>query len=174
MNIREELLKEHSKAQALKIAAYACLSPENFKELIHCFFDNECRVAQFAAWSVSWVAQKQPNLILPHLQILVNQLNKKNVHAAVIRNTLRVLREMNIPEGFHGEVMSSCFNFVEDPAMPVAIKSFSLKILSNLSKLYPEIKNELKVIIEERWDTETAAFRASAKYFLRQTKKTNR
>jgi hypothetical protein len=170
MNIREELLKEHSKAQALKIAAYACNSSENFKELMNCFTDNEYRVAQRAAWSVSWASLKQPKLIEPHIKTLVAQLSKKNVHNAVIRNSLRVLQNINIPKKFHGEVMNSCFNFIEEPTAPVAFKSFALKTLGNLAKIYPEIKNELRIIIEERYDTETAGFRAKAKHVLKKIK----
>ena len=65
MNIREELLKEknHSKAQALKISEFACSSPKHFKELMQCFLSNEYRLAQRAAWSVSWAAKKNPDLI---------------------------------------------------------------------------------------------------------------
>ena len=168
MNIREELLKEHSKQQALKIANYACSSPKYFKELMNCFIDNEYRIAQRAAWSVSWASQKQPELVKPYIKILVAQLNRKNIHNSVIRNSLRILQKINIPQKFHGEVMNSCFNFIQQPATPVAFKSFSLKILGNFAKIYPEIKNELKVIIEERWGTETAGFKAKAKHILKQ------
>ena len=168
MNIREELLKEHSKAQALKIAGYACSSTKNFKELMNCFIDDEYRVAQRAAWSVSWAAKKQPVLIFPYIKTLVAQLNRKDVHHSVIRNAVRILRDINIPERFHGEVMNSCFNYIEEPATPVAIKAFALTILGNLAKVYPEIKNELRVIIEERSATETAAFKARAKHVLKQ------
>ncbi|MEI9912474.1 MAG: hypothetical protein WDO71_24170 [Bacteroidota bacterium] len=47
-------------------------------------------------------------------------------------------------------------------------KAFSLTILQNLSRLYPEIRNEIKVIIEERWEHETAAFRSRAKKILKE------
>jgi len=43
-------------------------------------------------------------------------------------------------------------------------------VLENLSKQYPEIKHELKVIIEERWDYETAAFHSRAKRILKNLK----
>jgi hypothetical protein len=47
-----------------------------------------------------------------------------------------------------------------------AVKAFSLGIRDNLSKQYPEILQELKTIIEDRWDAETAAFRSRAKKIL--------
>ena len=78
----------------------------------------------------------------------------------MIRNSIRVLEAIDIPEKFHGDVMNVCFQFIETPATPIAIKAFSLTTLFNLSKTYPEIKLELKLIIEERRDTETAAFKS--------------
>jgi hypothetical protein len=58
------------------------------------------------------------------------------------------------------------FSFIETPTTPIAIKAFSLKTLQNLAKRYPEIKAELKLIIQERWETETAAFRSRGKKIL--------
>jgi hypothetical protein len=131
-----------------------------------CFLDDEYRLAQRAAWSVKWAAKKKPELLWPHIKDLVSVLHKKNVHDAVIRNSVRVLQEIDIPEKFHGEVMDACFQFLEKPLTPVAIKVFSLATLFNLSKVYPEIKSELKLVIEDNWEHETPAFRARAKKIL--------
>jgi hypothetical protein len=171
LNIREEIIKEHSKEQALRIAEYACVSAKNFRELMRCYLDEDYRLSQRAAWSVSWAAKKKPAMVKPHLETIVAQLQKKNVHDAVIRNAVRILEAIDIPEELHGEVMNACFGFIEDPSTAVAIKAFSLTTLFNLSKQYPEIKPELKLIIEERWDTETAAFRSRGKKILAALKK---
>ena len=173
MNLREEILREHSKEHALQIADYACESKQNFKELIRCFLDDEYRLAQRAAWSVSWAARKKPGMVMPHIKDLVAVLKRKNVHDAVIRNAVRVLQEIEIPQKFQGEVMDACFHFLESPTTPVAVKAFSLTTLSNLLKSYPEIKSELKLIIEERWEHETAAFRSRAKKILSQMEKSS-
>jgi hypothetical protein len=164
--LREEILKEHSKPHALKIANYACESKKNFKELMKCFLDDEYTLAQRAAWSVKWAAKKKPEMVWPHIKDLVSVLHKKNVHDVVIRNSIRVLQEINIPEKFHGEVMDTCFQFLEKPSSPVAIKVFSLTTLFNLSRIYPEIRSELKLIIEDNWEHATPAFRARAKKML--------
>jgi len=168
MNIREELLKEkiHLKTSALKISEYACSSPARFKTLMKCFLANEYRLAQRAAWSVSGAAKKNPAMIRPYIKDLVAQLKRNNVHNAVIRNSVRILEAIEIPEKFHGEVMNACFEFISKPAVPIAVKAFSLTTLFNLSKIYPEIKPELKVIIETNWDNETAAFKSRGKKIL--------
>ncbi len=166
MDIKEEILKEHSQKQAIRIAAYACISKKNFKELMRCFMANEYRLAQRAAWSVTWATKNNPEIIKPYIKDLVIQIQRKDVHPAVVRNSVRILEQIDIPEEFHGEVMNACFGFIETPSTPIAIKAFSLTTLFNLSKQYPEIKPELKLIIEERWDTETAAFRSRGRKIL--------
>jgi hypothetical protein len=57
--------------------------------------------------------------------------------------------------------------YISSPSEPAAVKAFSLSILQNLSKQYPEIKNEVKLIIEKRWPYETAAFHSRAKKFMK-------
>jgi hypothetical protein len=170
MNIQQELVKQktHTKEQALKISSYACSSPKHFKELMQCFLSNDYRLAQRAAWSVSWAAKKSPELIQPYIKDLVDQLPRKDVHNAVIRNSVRILQQVEIRGSLHGELMNSCFSFIETPSTPAAIKAFSLTTLFNLSQSYPEIKNELKLIIEERWNHETAAFKSRGKRILKQ------
>ncbi len=168
MNIREELSKQqiHFKTHALAITEFAVSSEENFKELIDCFLSKDIRVEQRAAWSVSWAAQKKPEIVQPYIGILVDQLKRKDVHNAVIRNSLRILEDLIIPEEFHGEVMDACFQFLQNPETAIAIKAFALTVLFNLSKIYPEIKNELRIIIEENMDYETAAYRSRGKKIL--------
>lgn len=169
MNIHEELLQEKNlnRTKALSIAAFATSSPKHFKELIKCFLSNEYRLAQRAAWCVSWAARKKPELIKPHIKDLVAQLGRTDVHDAVIRNSVRVLQEIEIPRELHGDVINACFEFIETPSTPVAIKAFSMTTLFNLSKNYPEIKNELKIIIESNWDNETAAFKSRGRKVLK-------
>ena len=169
MNIQEELLKHqiHFKADAMRITEYACSSPKHLKELIACFLSNEYRLAQRAAWSVSWAARSKPALIMPYIKDIVAQLQRTDVHNAVIRNSVRVLEDVDIPEVYHGDVMNACFAFIEKPSTPAAIKAFSLTTLYNLTKYYPEIKQELQLIIQERMDNETAAFKSRAKKILK-------
>ena len=80
------------------------------------------------------------------------------------------LEHISIPERFHGRVMNICFNYISSPEEAVAIKAFSLTVLEHLSKQYPEIRSELKTIIEDRWDYESAAFRSRAKKILERLK----
>ena len=57
MNLRTELLKEHSVVQANRISEWAVTDKKRLKELMDIFFSTESPIAQRAAWSaimVSW------------------------------------------------------------------------------------------------------------------------
>ena len=50
--------------------------------------------------------------------------------------------------------MNTCFGYIESMTEKPAIKAFALTVLFNLSEQYPDIRPELKAIIEERWEYE--------------------
>jgi hypothetical protein len=167
MNIREEILKEHSKAQTDKITAWVGADKKRFKELIQLFLHDEYRVVQRAAWVVGTIGERHPELIIPYIETMVNRMHDEGVHVAVKRNVVRALQYITIPESLHGMVMNTCFDFLADPKETVAVRCFSMTVLANLSKTYPEIKQELRAIIEDQLEHEpTAGFRARAKKIL--------
>jgi dihydroorotase len=95
-------------------------------------------------------------------------MNEPGVHVAVKRNVVRTLQYVDIPETLHGEVMNTCFDLLADPSETVAVRVFSMTVLDRLSAQYPEIRQELKVIIEDVLEQGcTAAFRARARIVLK-------
>jgi hypothetical protein len=168
MNIRQALLEEHSKQQTLAIAGYIGNNPERFSVLMSIFMGDEPRLTQRSAWALSYVIRKHPSLMGPYLAQTIDLLSDRSQPSAVPRNILRVLQDMEIPEALQGKVMDVCFGFISDPTAMIAFKAFSLSILHNLSRQYPEILPELELIIRDRWDQETPAFRSRARKILNQ------
>jgi len=167
MDLRKKILSEHSKANCNKIVNRVGSSQKRFDELFDLFLNSEYRVNQRSAWPLSYCVIAHPEFISKHFSKLVKNLRKPGIHDSVKRNTLRLLQYISIPKKFHGGIMDLCFNYIASPTEPVAVKAFSLSILQNLAREYPEIKSEARLIIEERWEHETAAFHTRAKKFLR-------
>ena len=166
MKLRDEILKEHSKEQTGRIVQWVGNSQERFDELFELFIKDEHRVVQRAGWPLSYCVIEHPALIKKHFGRLIKNLDQQGLHNAVKRNTIRLLQAVTIPKKYQGTVMNICFSYIASPDEAVAIKAFSLTVLQNLSKTYPEILPELKLLIEERWDYETAAFKSRAKKIL--------
>lgn len=168
MKLRETILKEHSKANRDRIVKWIGNDQKRFDELFYLFLNDEYRVVQRAAWPVSYCVEYHPEFIKKHFSKLIKNLHKTGIHDAVKRNSIRLLQHVDIPRKFHGEIMDLCFRYISSPTEPVAIKAFSITVLQNLAKQYPEIINEIKLVIEERWDHETPAFKVRAKKILKQ------
>jgi hypothetical protein len=157
MNLKEQILKEHSKANSLRIVAWVGSNPARFKELLHLFLHDEYRVVQRAAWAISTIAETHPDLIAPHLGAMINRMEDRGLPSAVSRNVLRILQTAPLPEELHGPLMNSCFRLLEDPKEPIAIRVFAMTVLGRLAKVYPELKVELRAIITNALEQEPSA-----------------
>lgn len=172
MNLREVILTEHTKANCDRIVKWIGNRQERFDELFRYFLkDKDPVVIQRAAWPLSNAVINHPGLIQKHLGALLKNLSRPNLHDAVRRNSIRLLEVTDIPEKFHGTVMNVCFDYISSPEEKTVAKVYALTVLENLSKIYPDIKQELKTVIENRWDHEGAAFRARARHILRRISK---
>ncbi len=166
MNVREEILRQHSKENCNAIVEWVGNSQKRFDELFSLFINDEYRVVQCSAWPVRFCVEANALFIKKHVGTLLNNVKKPNIHDAVKRNTMRILQFVDIPKKYHGEVMNICFNLVQSMEEKPAVKAFSLSVLENLSILYPEIKMELRLIIETQMPYESPAFKSRAKKIL--------
>jgi hypothetical protein len=162
------LAEEHSKKQCDRIVKYIGKDKLRFAELMRLFFKGEYRITQRAAWPLGNIVRLHPGLITPYFKALLDNLDKKGLHVAVVRNTIRLLQDVEIPRKFHGRVMNKCFEYVAAPGTPVAVKAFALTVLSHLSLVYPEICDEVRLLIDDQWQQATPAFRSRARKVLKE------
>ncbi|MEP7253788.1 MAG: hypothetical protein ABI683_15450 [Ginsengibacter sp.] len=168
MNLLETILEEHSKKNCDKIISWVGTDQKRFDELFLLFLNDEYRVTQRASWPLSFCTIAHPFLIEKKLDKLLRNLKKPGLHNAVKRNTVRLLQHVNIPEQNEGVVMEICFEYLESPNEAVAVKAFALNTLSKLAKKYPEISPEVKLLIEDQIAHQSAAFKVSARRFLKE------
>jgi hypothetical protein len=168
VKLREEILKEHSKAQCTRIVKWVGKDQKRFNELFDLFLNDEYRVVQRAAWPMGYCVMAHPELIDKNWKKLIAKLKKKGEHDSVKRNGVRLMQDIEIPEKYHGEIMNICFGFLESPTEPLAIKCFSMSVLGNIAVKYPDIKPELRLIIEDQLPHQTAGFKSRAKRVLKQ------
>jgi hypothetical protein len=168
MNLREEILKEHSRRQADKIIRWIGTDRRKFDQLVSLFLKGEYRVTQRAGWPLSDIAMKHPEMISKYLKPILMNLKKDKLHNAVIRNSFRLLQFINLPKKLNGLAADISFRYFTDQSQSVAIHVFSMTALGNLCKEYPDLKNELIPLIRERLPYSTAGFRSRARKVLKQ------
>jgi len=163
-------MQEHTKENCEKIVDWVGVDPKRFNELFDLFLNDEYRITQRAAWPMSYCVIAHPELIKNNFEKLIANLNKSGIHDSIKRNTVRLLQSVDIPKKYEGAVMDICFNYVASPKEAVAIKAFSLTILGNFAKKYPEIIPEIKLLIEDQLPHQTAAFKSRAKKLLNEVR----
>lgn len=168
MDLRNQVLKEHTKVNCQKIVDWVGDDATRFDDLFDLFLNDEYRVTQRAAWPMSYCAIDHPDFMKNNFEKLISNLQKPGIHDSIKRNTVRLLQALDIPKKFEGAVMNICFEYVASPKEAIAIKAFSLTILGKLSKKYPEIIPEIKLLIEDQISHQTAAFKERAKVLLKE------
>ncbi len=168
MNLRNQILQEHTKENCNKIIQWVGNDSSRFNELFKLFLHGEYRVTQRAAWPMSYCVIAHPQFMKNNFGKLINNLKKPGIHNSIKRNTVRLLQEIEIPKKYEGEIMEICFRYVESSTEAVAVKAFSLTILGKFAKKYPEIIPEIKLLIEEQIPHQTAAFKGRAKNLLKE------
>jgi hypothetical protein len=171
LDLEAQILQEHSRANCDIIVNWIGSSQKRFDQLFHLFLHGESLVTQRAAWPVSYAVGKHPHFIHKHFSSLLDNLSRPGIHNAIRRNTMRLLQDITIPEQYQGQVMDISFNYIIDPREKVAVKAFSLTVLGNMLQQYPEIGPEIKLVIEDQWNNQTAAFYSRAKKLLHQLDK---
>ena len=168
MDLKEEILKEHSRRQAEKIAGWIGNDKQKFSRLINLITQGEYAIAQRAAYPLSLVAEKNPKLAESQLHLLIDKcLNDKNVHDAVKRNVVRIMQFINIPEKLQAKAMNLCMDYLADPNETIAVRCFSMTVLANLAKLYPDIKHEVEEVINVSMKNSTPGLKARAKKVMK-------
>ena len=145
------LLKEHSKKQSQFICAYILESPERMNVFIDLFLTGKYVVAQRAASVIYAITDKDPELLAPYLEKMVESLNldKEGRHDATKRCVLRTLAFIEIPESLHAAVVNKCFYHLGSDIAAIGLKVFSMLTLSKLIPIYPDLKEEFRQIITE-------------------------
>jgi len=167
MDIKQQLLLEHSKANTKLIVGYIGNDPLKLQELMDCFFGNTYRVSQRAAMAVSHYFDQHIELMRPYLDRMVEELSKDNLHVAIKRNIVRLLQFVEIPEKQEAILFDHCLKFVADPKETIAVVAFSLGIIANICKKHPELKVEVIPVIEDLLQfTESAGVKNRGKKIL--------
>ena len=165
--LTEQILAEHSKAQTMRIVRWVGHDAARLEVLMEIFLGNEYRLTQRAAWAVRYVGENAPELMTPWLSEMVARLRQPGIHDAVKRNVLNVFEPLEIPENLQDDLADLCFGYLEDPKEALAIRCASMTILEKICRKVPELKPELRLLIEAHFEHGTAGLKSRARKVLK-------
>jgi hypothetical protein len=138
---------------------------EQFKELVSLAFSRDMPVCWRATWLMDYLAETYPWLAEEYVEQIWSEIPKKHPDG-VTRSALRLLCRYPIPEDFQGLATDLCLDWLVQESVPVAIKAYSMELLLNIARIYPELSNEFIAIIEEQVPNGTAGYKARAKHVI--------
>ena len=167
MDLKKTLLQGHSAVLTRKIVDYVGSNKTRFKVLVELFLAGPYRITQRAAWPLSYCVERYPELIKPHFKALLTMLKQQHTHVAARRNILRLLQFVEIPARYRGQIVTLCFDLLQDRKEPVAVRVFGMTVLANLVVYEPGLAGELKIVIEDHLPYGSPAFVSRAKKVLK-------
>ncbi|GAB3845618.1 hypothetical protein GCM10028822_04310 [Hymenobacter terrigena] len=158
MNLRTELLREHSARQTKRLADYACAHPTALAELLQLFWYGAERERQLAADVLGWVGERRPKWLVPHLPgLLAAAQPGPEQHPAVRRAVARALQFVPVPEEWQALAFDTCLAMLRAPREPVAIRAYALTAAARLAGPYPELAAEVVAAAETALSTTDSA-----------------
>jgi len=166
--LRELILAEHSKNQRDRIISYIGTDKEKVAELMSLFFaDEDPKIRQRAAYVVGFLEDIHYGILQPFYSRMVQNLSVKGHHNAIVRNTIRVVKERPLSEDDAGLIIDQCFKYLEDNSVKVAIRAWSLEAIYYHGNQYAELMEELKLMIEDHLPYALPAYKTKARGVLK-------
>jgi hypothetical protein len=153
--IKDILIQNECKVRTKQIVTIIANDPARMGELMDCFFSDDWWINQYSSGVVEVVAKKFPALATPFIPEMLKEI-KNPKHNAITRNILRIWQVIDIPETYMGEIFERCFNYVSDPKEAIAVRAFSITVCEHICKKYPELNDELQLLLKDVMSYETS------------------
>lgn len=167
MDYKQQLLKEHSRANTDAIANAIGNNAVEFKKIIDIVYNEKAPLPQRASWLLSTMNNRHPDLLLPYISLFMSTIKKIKIDG-IKRNMLAVLASNKISKKLQGKLVNLCFDLLLSSDETVAVKVYAMQAIANIAKHHPELENELKAAIEDQLPKTSAAFHARAKRVLKE------
>jgi hypothetical protein len=168
MDIRAEILREHSKAQVVRIVEYVGADHDRFAKVMQLFLAGEYRVTQRLAWVLGDCAAQYPHLIAPYVGQMIQLIAQQpHLHNAVRRNVLRLLQWVEIPAEYQGLAAEISFGYLSDADVPIAVRVFAMTVLDRIAQRHPELRQELHFVLEQQLPYQSPGFVSRARKLLK-------
>ncbi len=165
--IKEHIQQRASKNETVAFTKYIIERPYLIEELYKLIFQYNIKEQWKAAWLFEHIYLEDKRLINPYLKNMIQQF--PNLESdGVKRHFSKILAYSEINHLLDGCFINTCFDWILSEKIPVAVKANCMHILYNATKIYPELKPELKIVIEEQFNNNSAGFKSRARKILKE------
>ena len=170
MDIRSLLTNLPSREErALYINAVGT-SRKEVSGLLVMIFEEKDPIAWRAAWILDGSDELHPGLVGDRITGIIRKLPDLE-SAGALRSLLRMLCRYEIPEEEQGLLIDLCFSYLMSELYPVAVKVHAMQIIYQHTLMYPELKTELKTVIEDQMENNSVGFKSRGRRIIQQLEK---
>jgi len=119
--------------------------------------NSERVIAMRFMWLIGHICDLNPGFVYPYTEYFFSKRSAEKF-ADYKRSLARMFYLSGVPKEIEGEAIHVMFNWLLDAKANVSTKDYCLKALEKLSEQHMDLKNELKMILEEQQGRNTAAF----------------
>lgn len=182
---KDQLIKEISqtlgKTKVLKMCRILKEQHFSLRDIIDITFHTDKVIAFRAAWMLETILVQDPESYPDELEYLISRFKEVN-NPSCMRHYTKIIMHMtdaHAPEPIRIKLQSidmepvveQLFDWMIDPKVKVAVKSFAGKALFNLKDKFPWIEEELASQLEFLMRDGSAGMQAGGKKILKEIKK---
>ena len=176
--LRKQIGATLTKTKVLKLTEIAKRKDLNVQNLIHLTFDANPKIGFRAAWILENILLNNPSLVLEKLDELLLRFPQIS-NPGCQRHYAKILMHFTSPktnpaiktkiETVNLEpIVETCFDWLIDPKVAIAVKCFCCEVLFNLIKNYDWIANELSTQVKFLMKDGSAAMQSKGKKILKE------
>ncbi|MBO7433913.1 MAG: hypothetical protein J6U13_09215 [Salinivirgaceae bacterium] len=144
----EQLEAEASRANTDLVVAWTMADSRRLADLAEAALNGDVPVGPRAMWALSIVAERDSQSLQPFLPEMVKTLPQMS-HTGMRRLVCKILMLCKLPTEFDGPIIDFCFRMLEQPDEPIGVKGNCMSLIAQRLHLYPELKPELKAIVDD-------------------------
>jgi hypothetical protein len=119
-------------------------------------------ISEYGAWCLHHLSKKEKQRIQKHQNFCIDIL-LENKNQSVLRSLLGIQLEQGYTSYKEVELIDLLFEFLLDKKNKIAIHVYSLYVLFPYIKKYPELKNELEIILDTFKEDKSPAIKIALK-----------
>ncbi|MEL7532758.1 MAG: hypothetical protein AAFN10_15675 [Bacteroidota bacterium] len=166
MDLHQILKARTNRDHMVEIAEWVGEDPKRFAEVWRLVNCGEEPTAPYASWLMDFCLQLHPNHLLPYRKGAFDLLQQP-LHNMIHRNIVKHLYRVEIDEEIEGELYDLAINKISNPQVEVAIRVHCMNIAWKIAEPYPELREELRLVIEGHIGDGSAGFKSRGKRILK-------
>jgi len=167
----EKLMYDSSKFLAVSTAKKLCENPQFLENAIETVFKDINQISARTTNVIEFFDFEKPEFIKPYLGKIIEKISDFKYDGqkrSFLKLLIRHINELDDEE--QGTLFEKCLKFTLNYKETVAVRYYSVEILSKFAQKYPELKNEVISTIEISLAESSPAFVSAARELAKNLK----